>query len=123
MGAGGSGGGGISSVFPQLLPEALTCRTDPGFALQTVFSSEAPSGQNSVGTDTSHGGDSTQHPAPLSVPATLPGDTPITPTPEQVNKPESEPRGSGRAPLTMEITVLTAAPPGTYHSSCFKEEA
>uniref|UniRef100_A0ABI7Z2Z6 Target of myb1 membrane trafficking protein n=1 Tax=Felis catus TaxID=9685 RepID=A0ABI7Z2Z6_FELCA len=58
--------------------------------IQTVFSSEAPSGQNSVGTDASHGGDSTQHTAPLPVPAALPSDTPITPTPEQIGKLRSE---------------------------------
>lgn len=75
-----------------------------------------------MGTDASHGGDSTQHTAPLPVPAALPSDTPITPTPEQVNKPESEPRGAGRAPLGMEISILTAAPLGMYHSSCFKDE-
>ncbi|XP_023113189.1 target of Myb protein 1 isoform X4 [Felis catus] len=57
---------------------------------RTVFSSEAPSGQNSVGTDASHGGDSTQHTAPLPVPAALPSDTPITPTPEQIGKLRSE---------------------------------
>uniref|UniRef100_A0A8C9MD21 Target of myb1 membrane trafficking protein n=1 Tax=Panthera tigris altaica TaxID=74533 RepID=A0A8C9MD21_PANTA len=57
---------------------------------RTVFSSEAPSGQSSVGTDASHGGDSTQHTAPLPVPAALPSDTPITPTPEQIGKLRSE---------------------------------
>ncbi|XP_073756426.1 target of Myb1 membrane trafficking protein isoform X4 [Callorhinus ursinus] len=57
---------------------------------RTVFSSEAPSGPNSVGTDASHGGDSTPHTTPLPVPATVPSDTPITPTPEQIAKLRSE---------------------------------
>ncbi|XP_035956104.2 target of Myb1 membrane trafficking protein isoform X2 [Halichoerus grypus] len=57
---------------------------------RTVFSSEAPSGPNSVGTDASHGGDSTPHTTPLPVPATLPSDTPITPTSEQIAKLRSE---------------------------------
>ncbi|XP_045728590.1 target of Myb1 membrane trafficking protein isoform X2 [Mirounga angustirostris] len=57
---------------------------------RTVFSSEEPSGPNSVGTDASHGGDSTPHTTPLPVPATLPSDTPITPTPEQIAKLRSE---------------------------------
>ncbi|XP_048073876.2 target of Myb1 membrane trafficking protein isoform X1 [Ursus arctos] len=56
---------------------------------RTVFSSEQASGQNSVGTDASHGGDSTQHTSPLPIPAT-PSDTPITPTPEQIAKLRSE---------------------------------
>uniref|UniRef100_A0A8C0Q534 Target of myb1 membrane trafficking protein n=1 Tax=Canis lupus familiaris TaxID=9615 RepID=A0A8C0Q534_CANLF len=58
--------------------------------IQTVFSSEVPSGQNSVGTDASHGGDSTQHTTSLPIPATLPSDTPITPTAEQIAKLRSE---------------------------------
>ncbi|XP_072700279.1 target of Myb1 membrane trafficking protein isoform X3 [Canis lupus baileyi] len=57
---------------------------------RTVFSSEVPSGQNSVGTDASHGGDSTQHTTSLPIPATLPSDTPITPTAEQIAKLRSE---------------------------------
>ncbi|XP_058424448.1 target of Myb1 membrane trafficking protein isoform X1 [Diceros bicornis minor] len=57
---------------------------------RTVFSSETPSGQNSVGTDTNHRGDSSQHTTPLSAPAVLPSDTPITPTPEQIGKLRSE---------------------------------
>ncbi|KAK2501651.1 hypothetical protein MC885_000065 [Smutsia gigantea] len=59
---------------------------------RTVFNSETPSGQNSVGTDTGHQGDSSQHTTPLPTTATLPGDTPIVPTPEQ------EPReGAGKS--------------------------
>ncbi|XP_032692433.1 target of Myb protein 1 isoform X1 [Lontra canadensis] len=57
---------------------------------RTVFSSEAPSGQNSVATDASHGGDPTQHTTPLPIPAAFPSDTPITPTPEQIAKLRSE---------------------------------
>uniref|UniRef100_A0A8C3YT04 Target of myb1 membrane trafficking protein n=1 Tax=Catagonus wagneri TaxID=51154 RepID=A0A8C3YT04_9CETA len=58
--------------------------------IQTVFNSETPSGQNSVGTDSSHRGDSSQHTVPLPVPALLPSDTPIAPTPEQIGKLRSE---------------------------------
>nr|KAF6498322.1 target of myb1 membrane trafficking protein [Rousettus aegyptiacus] len=58
--------------------------------IQTVFSSETPSGQSSVGIDTSHRGDSSQHTAPLPAPAVLPSDTPIAPTPEQIGKLRSE---------------------------------
>uniref|UniRef100_A0A8C7AEM6 Target of myb1 membrane trafficking protein n=1 Tax=Neovison vison TaxID=452646 RepID=A0A8C7AEM6_NEOVI len=58
--------------------------------IQTVFSSEAPSGQNSVATDASHGGDPTQHTTLLPIQAVLPSDTPITPTPEQIAKLRSE---------------------------------
>lgn len=57
---------------------------------RTVFSSEAPSGQNSVGTDASHQADSSLHTAPLPTPATLSSDTPIAPTPEQIGKLRSE---------------------------------
>lgn len=57
---------------------------------RTVFSSETPSGQNSVGIDASHRGDSSQHTAPLPAPAVLPSDTPIAPTPEQIGKLRSE---------------------------------
>ncbi|KAB1270273.1 Target of Myb protein 1 [Camelus dromedarius] len=57
---------------------------------RTVFSSETPSGQNSVGTDTSHRGDSSQHTAPLPASVLLPSDTPIVPTPEQIGKLRSE---------------------------------
>ncbi|XP_016078383.1 PREDICTED: target of Myb protein 1 [Miniopterus natalensis] len=57
---------------------------------RTVFSSETPSGQNSVGTDASHRGDPSQHTASLTTPAVLPSDTPITPTPEQIAKLRSE---------------------------------
>lgn len=56
---------------------------------RTVFSSEVPSGQNSVGTDASHRGDPTQH-TPLPASAVLPSDSPITPTPEQIGKLRSE---------------------------------
>ncbi|XP_055430577.1 target of Myb1 membrane trafficking protein isoform X4 [Bubalus kerabau] len=58
--------------------------------IQTVFNSETQSGQNSVGTDTSHRGDSNQHTTPLPTSALLPSDTPITPTPEQIGKLRSE---------------------------------
>lgn len=44
-----------------------------------------------MGTDTSHRGDSSQHTTPLPITAALPNDTPIVPTPEQVNQPEAEP--------------------------------
>nr|KAF6454124.1 target of myb1 membrane trafficking protein [Molossus molossus] len=57
---------------------------------RTVFSSETPSGQSSVGTDASHRGDPSQHTAPLPTPAVLSSDTPIAPTPEQVGKLRSE---------------------------------
>ncbi|KAG8514085.1 Target of Myb protein 1 [Galemys pyrenaicus] len=57
---------------------------------RTVFSSETTSGQNSVGTDASHQGDSSQHSVPPPAPAILPSDTPITPTPEQIGKLRSE---------------------------------
>uniref|UniRef100_A0A8C2M512 Target of myb1 trafficking protein n=1 Tax=Cricetulus griseus TaxID=10029 RepID=A0A8C2M512_CRIGR len=57
---------------------------------RTVFSSETPSGQNSVGCDTSQRGDLSQHATPLPTPAVLPGDSPITPTPEQIGKLRSE---------------------------------
>ncbi|XP_017523044.3 target of Myb1 membrane trafficking protein isoform X1 [Manis javanica] len=57
---------------------------------RTVFNSETPSGQNSVGTDTSHRGDSSQHTTPLPITASLPNDTPIVPTPEQIGKLRSE---------------------------------
>lgn len=50
-----------------------------------MFNSETPSGQNSAGTDASHRGDSSQHTVPLPTSALLPSDTPIAPTPEQVN--------------------------------------
>ncbi|KAM5288194.1 target of Myb1 membrane trafficking protein isoform 2-T2 [Ctenodactylus gundi] len=56
---------------------------------RTVFSSETPSGQNSVGPDTSQR-DLSQHTAPLPALAVLPGDTPISPTPEQIGKLRSE---------------------------------
>ncbi|KAM9685067.1 target of Myb1 membrane trafficking protein isoform 1-T1 [Dama dama] len=57
---------------------------------RTVFNSETQSGQNSMGTDTSHRGDSNQHTTPLPTSALLPSDTPITPTPEQIGKLHSE---------------------------------
>uniref|UniRef100_A0A8C0AAL2 Target of myb1 membrane trafficking protein n=1 Tax=Bos mutus grunniens TaxID=30521 RepID=A0A8C0AAL2_BOSMU len=57
---------------------------------RTVFNSETQSGQNSVGTDTSHRGDSNQQTTPLHTSALLPSDTPITPTPEQIGKLRSE---------------------------------
>ncbi|XP_037369559.1 target of Myb1 membrane trafficking protein isoform X1 [Talpa occidentalis] len=57
---------------------------------RTVFSSETTSGQNAVGTDASHQGDSNQHSVPVPSPALLPSDTPITPTPEQIGKLRSE---------------------------------
>ncbi|XP_037062054.1 target of Myb protein 1 isoform X1 [Peromyscus leucopus] len=58
---------------------------------RTVFNSETPSGQNSVGSDTSQRGDLSQHTTPLPTPAVLPGDSPIMPTPEQVHR-----QGPGR---------------------------
>lgn len=57
---------------------------------RTVFNSETPSGQNSVGSNSSHRGDQSQHATPLPTPAVLPGDSPITPTPEQIGKLRSE---------------------------------
>ncbi|XP_075832623.1 target of Myb1 membrane trafficking protein [Microtus pennsylvanicus] len=57
---------------------------------RTVFNSETPSAQNSVVSDTSQRGDLSQHAAPLPTPAVLPGDSPITPTPEQIGKLRSE---------------------------------
>ncbi|XP_008841314.1 target of Myb protein 1 [Nannospalax galili] len=60
---------------------------------RTVFNSETPSGQNSVGTDVSQRGDVSQHAThatPLPTPAALPGDSPIMPTPEQIGKLRSE---------------------------------
>ncbi|KAL1784427.1 target of Myb protein 1 [Sigmodon hispidus] len=57
---------------------------------RTVFNSETPAGQNSVGSDTSHRGDLSQHATPLPTPAVPPGDSPITPTPEQIGKLRSE---------------------------------
>uniref|UniRef100_A0A2K6F159 Target of myb1 membrane trafficking protein n=1 Tax=Propithecus coquereli TaxID=379532 RepID=A0A2K6F159_PROCO len=58
--------------------------------IQTVFNSETPSGQNSVGTDTSQRGNSSQHAAPVPTPVVLPGDTPIVPTSDQIGKLRSE---------------------------------
>ncbi|KAM6215065.1 target of Myb1 membrane trafficking protein isoform 2-T2 [Rhynchocyon petersi] len=58
---------------------------------RTVFNSEAPSGQNSVGTDaSSQRVDYNQHTAPLPTPADPPSDTPLAPTPEQIGKLRSE---------------------------------
>ncbi|XP_060249163.1 target of Myb1 membrane trafficking protein isoform X3 [Meriones unguiculatus] len=57
---------------------------------RTVFNSETPSGQNSVGSNNSQRGDLSQHATPLPTPAVLPGDSPITPTPEQIGKLRSE---------------------------------
>ncbi|KAF6122290.1 target of myb1 membrane trafficking protein [Phyllostomus discolor] len=57
---------------------------------RTVFSSETPSGQNSVGTDASHRGNPSQHTAPPPTPVALPSDAPIAPTPEQIGKLRSE---------------------------------
>ncbi|XP_038168622.1 target of Myb protein 1 isoform X2 [Arvicola amphibius] len=57
---------------------------------RTVFNSETPPAQNSVVSDTSQRGDLSQHAAPLPTPAVLPGDSPITPTPEQIGKLRSE---------------------------------
>lgn len=57
---------------------------------RTVFSSESPSRQNSVSSDTTHQGDLGQHPAPPPAPATLLGDSTLTPTPEQIGKLRSE---------------------------------
>lgn len=53
-----------------------------------------------MSTDTSHRGDSNQHTTPLPTSALLPSDTPITPTPEQVIKPGSQPCRSGYRPGT-----------------------
>lgn len=49
-----------------------------------------------MGTDASHRGNPGQHTAPPPTPIALPSDTPIAPTPEQVNQPGSGPRGAGR---------------------------
>uniref|UniRef100_A0A8D2D6U8 Target of myb1 membrane trafficking protein n=1 Tax=Sciurus vulgaris TaxID=55149 RepID=A0A8D2D6U8_SCIVU len=57
--------------------------------IQTVFNSET-SGQNSLGSNSSQRGDLSQHSTPLPTPALLPGDAPITPTPEQIGKLRSE---------------------------------
>ncbi|XP_055464997.1 target of Myb1 membrane trafficking protein isoform X1 [Psammomys obesus] len=57
---------------------------------RTVFNSETSSGQNSVGSNNSQRGDLSQHATPLPTPAVLPGDSPITPTPEQIGKLRSE---------------------------------
>nr|XP_004650313.2 target of Myb protein 1 [Jaculus jaculus] len=57
---------------------------------RTVFNSETPSGQDSLSSDTSQRGDLSQQASPLPPPAVLPGDTPITPTPEQIGKLRSE---------------------------------
>uniref|UniRef100_A0A8C6GWE7 Target of myb1 trafficking protein n=1 Tax=Mus spicilegus TaxID=10103 RepID=A0A8C6GWE7_MUSSI len=57
---------------------------------RTVFNSETPSRQNSVSSNTSQRGDLSQHATPLPTPAVLPGDSPITPTPEQIGKLRSE---------------------------------
>lgn len=57
---------------------------------RTVFNSETPSAQNSVVSNSSQRGDLSQHVAPLPTPAVLPGDSPITPTPEQIGKLRSE---------------------------------
>ncbi|XP_016050513.1 target of Myb1 membrane trafficking protein isoform X2 [Erinaceus europaeus] len=53
---------------------------------RTVFNSETPSGQNAVGSDTSH----SQRTSSLPAPAVLPSDTTIAPTPEQIGKLRSE---------------------------------
>uniref|UniRef100_F7EYC4 Target of myb1 membrane trafficking protein n=1 Tax=Rattus norvegicus TaxID=10116 RepID=F7EYC4_RAT len=57
---------------------------------RTVFNSETPSRQNPVVSNSSHRGDLSQHATPLPTPAVLPGDSPITPTPEQIGKLRSE---------------------------------
>ncbi|XP_005374718.1 PREDICTED: target of Myb protein 1 isoform X1 [Chinchilla lanigera] len=57
---------------------------------RTVFTSETPPGQNSLGSKARQQGDLSQYLAPVPAPATLPGDTPITPTPEQIGKLRSE---------------------------------
>lgn len=57
---------------------------------RTVFNSETPSAQNSVVSNSSQRGDLSQHVTPLPTPAVLPGDSPITPTPEQIGKLRSE---------------------------------
>lgn len=80
-----------------------------------------------MGIDASHRGDSSQHTAPLPAPAVLPSDTPIAPTPEQVNKPGPESRVPDH-PRTSEdgrggggeggVACQTAAePPVSPHSS------
>lgn len=88
-----------------------------------------------MGTDASHQADSSLHTAPLPTPAALSSDTPIAPTPEQVNKPGSEPRGAGRwvwpLPHVMEAllsfvgTPFTphSSPTGVCYSSCLGDEA
>lgn len=57
---------------------------------RTVFNSETPCRQNPVVSNSSQRGDLSQHATPLPTPAVLPGDSPITPTPEQIGKLRSE---------------------------------
>lgn len=57
---------------------------------RTVFTSEPVPGQNSLGPEASQRGDLSQCPAPVPASTTEPGDTPITPTPEQIGKLRSE---------------------------------
>nr|XP_004610541.1 unnamed protein product [Sorex araneus] len=58
--------------------------------IQTVFSSESPSGQSSSGSDAPQRADSGQHPAPPPAPTVPLGDATLTPTPEQIGKLRSE---------------------------------
>lgn len=66
-----------------------------------------------MGTDASHQADSSVHTAPLPTPAALSSDTPIAPTPEQVNKHGSEPRGAGRS-----VWPLPHGAPPSRRGSC-----
>ncbi|XP_023572989.1 target of Myb protein 1 isoform X2 [Octodon degus] len=57
---------------------------------RTVFTPEAPAGQNFQDSEARRQGDLSQCPAPVPAPAMLPNDAPITPTPEQMGKLRSE---------------------------------
>lgn len=67
-----------------------------------------------MGIDASHRDNSSQHTAPLPAPAVLPSDTPIAPTPEQVNKPGPEDGGAGGGGVACQTA---AEPPVSPHSS------
>lgn len=59
-----------------------------------------------MGSNASQRGDLSQHVTPLPTPAILPGDSPITPTPEQVNRQDcSRTRGS-RKVLEMARSIM-----------------
>lgn len=57
---------------------------------RTVFNSETPSGQNADGNDSGHSGNLSPRTSSQPAPATLPSDTTIAPTPEQIGKLRSE---------------------------------